>query len=159
MLTRFRYWSRWFKKQQERKRSGHMTDIPQLGPEVYIDDVDAERQKKQSSGAKLLSPLGLPTSSPFLAHGMDGARKHRSDSPGGGSPGTSPRLSPHRPTNSSSAFSFDGTELVEPPGSGNSSRRNSAVSSENVLDVLDIWGGESIRRSFTTTRPEKRGSS
>jgi len=134
-----------------------MTDIPQLGPEVFVDDIDTGKQP-QPSGATLLSPLDVPTSSPFLAHGLDGARRNRSDSLGAGSPGPSPRLSPHRPTNS--AFSFDGTELIEPPGSGNNSRRNSAVSTENVLDVLDnsAWG-ESIRRSFTTKRPDKRGSS
>lgn len=157
MLITYRYWSRQFKKKQEAKRSGYMTDIPQLGPEVFVDDVDAGQSSKAAAAASLLSPLDIPTS-PFLAHGMDGARRARSDSLGGGSPGPSPRLSPHRPTNS--AYSFDGTELIEPPGSGNSTRRNSAVSTENVLDVLDnsAWG-ESIRRSFTTKRADNRGSS
>jgi len=136
-----------------------MTDIPQLGPEVFVDDVDVSKQHAQSASATLLSPLDLPTTSPFLAHGMESAIRNRSDSLGG-SPGPSPGLSPHRPANSISGYSFDGTELIEPPGSGNSTRRNSAISNENVLDVLDnsAWG-DSIRRSFTTKRPDKRGSS
>lgn len=136
-----------------------MTYVPQLGPEVFVEDVDAAPAKPSSGAAQsLLSPLDIPPQSPFLTHGMDGARRNRTDSVSGSSPGASPRLSPHRTTNS--AFSFDGTELNEPPGSGNSSRRNSAVSAENVLDVLDnsAWG-ESIRRSFTMRRPDNRSSS
>ncbi|KAH7403399.1 BcCCH1, calcium channel protein [Cadophora sp. MPI-SDFR-AT-0126] len=175
------YWSRKFRKHLERKRSGRMTDIPQLGPEVYIDDeADIAAKQARATVSPLLSPMDIadPRSS-FIAHGLDGAARHRRGgssvsgplSPGTpgmssglslgvslkGSPGASPQLSPHRPTNS--AFSFEGGELGGGAGggSGQSSRRGSAVSAENVLDVLDnsAWG-ESIRRSFTLRRPGDR---
>jgi len=163
----------------ERKKSGRMTDIPQLGPEVFVDDADEIAKRNQSAyppPATLLSPLDAsdPRGS-FIAHGLDGATRHRRgtdashsdfvspNTPGyvGGS-GLSPQLSPrhvphHRATHS--AFSFEGGELTSPGGSGqNSPRRGSAA--ENVLEVLDnsAWG-ESIRRSFTMRRPPGEGSS
>ncbi len=164
-----------------------MTDIPQLGPEVYIDDEDDITKQATSTISPLLSPMDIadPRSS-FITHGLDGAARHRRGSSAVGplsplSPGTpgmspglstgisprvspraSPQLSPHRPTNSAfSNFSFEGGELNGAPatggGSGQSSRRGSAVSAENVLEVLDnsAWG-ESIRRSFTLRRPGDR---
>ncbi|KAL2067362.1 hypothetical protein VTL71DRAFT_1787 [Oculimacula yallundae] len=174
------YWSRAFRKHLERKKSGRMTDIPQLGPEVYIDDeVDIAAKQARATVSPLLSPTDIadPRSS-FIAHGLDGAARHRRGgssvsgplSPGNpglspglsprGSPGVSPQISPHRPSNS--GFSFEGNELGGGTagaggGSGQSSRRGSAVSAENVLDVLDnsAWG-ESIRRSFTLRRPGDR---
>ncbi|KAH8663145.1 BcCCH1, calcium channel protein [Tricladium varicosporioides] len=159
------FWSRRFRKHLERKRSGRMTDIPQLGPEVYVDDeADLATQNRASHR---LSPLDAsqPRSS-FITHGLDGARLHREAESFGGplSPGTpgrspqlSPRLSPHRPTNST--FSFEGNELAGGSSAG-SSRRGSAVDAENVLEVLDnsAWG-ESIRRSFTMRRPSRGESS
>lgn len=139
-----------------------MTDIPQLGPEVWVDDEEPVLKSRSA----LLSPSDIPLQSPFLSHGMDGANRQRATDNGEGpsstsaaaSPGVSPRLSPHRPTNS--AFSFDGVDFPSPSGSASSSRRGSAVNAENVLEVLDnsAWG-ESIRRSFTTRRPNDRGSS
>jgi len=148
----------------EKKKSGRMTDIPQLGPEVYVDD--SHDITKQARSTVTVSPLLSPpvANDPrgsFITHGLDGARVRSGTqaSLGGfvspGSPGLSPRLSPqlsphHRATNS--AFSFEGGELGSPGGSGQSSRRGSAA--ENVLEVLDnsAWG-ESIRRSFTMRRP------
>ncbi len=152
-----------------------MTDIPQLGPEVYVDDAEDIARKAKTVVSSSLSPMdGMSeTRSSFIAHGLDGASSRRRagtlsatlSSPIGAGPlsplsprgpGPSPQLSPHRTTNS--AFSFEGGELAGGGGSGNSSRRGSSVSAENVLEVLDnsAWG-ESIRRSFTTRRPE-RGS-
>jgi hypothetical protein len=143
-----------------------MTDIPQLGPEVFVDDADDLSKQARSTVTPLLSPMDIsgPRSS-FITHGLDGAARMRrgtGSSAGGplspfspGSPGRSPQLSPHRPTNS--AFSFEaGEQLSGGGGSGHSSRRGSGVSAENVLEVLDnsAWG-ESIRRSFTTRRPDK----
>ncbi|KAF8867049.1 BcCCH1, calcium channel protein [Acephala macrosclerotiorum] len=174
------YWSRRFRKHLAMKKSGRMTDIPQLGPEVFVDDVDISKQAK-STVSPMLSPLLSPPSpmdisdprSSFIAHGLDSAARHRRGSslgqlgpfpPGspGISPGVSPRnspqLSPHRPTNS--AYSFEGGELTEgAAGSAHSSRRGSSVTAENVLEVLDnsAWG-ESIRRSFTMRRPNRGGT-
>ncbi|KAH8592491.1 BcCCH1, calcium channel protein [Bisporella sp. PMI_857] len=173
------YWSRKFRKHMDRKKSGRMTDVPQLGPEVYIDDADDITRQARTRASPLLSPTDLrdPRGS-FIAHGLDGAARHRRGesslggivppgSPGinaammspGISPGMSPQRSPqltprhvphHRATNS--AFSFEATEVgSNGGGSGNNSRRGSAA--ENVLQVLDdsAWG-ESIRRSFTMRR-------
>ena len=143
----------------ERKKSGRMTDIPQLGPEVYVDDEsDIIKQQSTTATSPLLSPLDInaPRNS-FITHGLDGSISVPL-SPG--SPRVSPQLSPHRPTNS--AISLDGGEQLSGGGGGSnqSSRRGSAVSAENVLEVLDnsAWG-ESIRRSFTMRRPSRGASS
>ncbi|KAN0117387.1 BcCCH1, calcium channel protein [Hyaloscypha variabilis] len=160
------YWSRRFRKHMANKRSGRMTTIPQLGPEVFVDGVDDENEMNKQARATVspfLSPMEIsdPRSS-FITHGLDGAARLRSGSVGAGPPspaspgialGHSPQLSPHRPTNS--AFSFEG-EQVSPAGSAHSSRRGSSVNAENVLEVLDnsAWG-ESIRRSFTMRRPSR----
>jgi hypothetical protein len=144
-----------------------MTTIPQLGPEVYVDDeVDLVKKNARTTVSPLLSPADIAENrTSFVAHGLDGAARHRRGtdaslsgigplSPGTPSPGVSPQLSPHRPTNSQ--FSFEGGELTPVGGSAQSSRRGSAVSAENVLEVLDnsAWG-ESIRRSFTMRRPSR----
>lgn len=155
----------------ERKKSGRMTDIPQLGPEVYVDDSHEATKQARSTISPLLSPrdAGDPRGS-FITHGLDGAARQRRGTDASltglaspASPGISPRLSPqlsphhHRATNS--AFSFESGELGGAgAGSGENSRRGSAA--ENVLEVLDnsAWG-ESIRRSFTMRRPTGGGSS
>jgi len=156
----------------EKKRSGRMTDIPQLGPEVFVEDTDEIAKHASSMVSPLLSPpSAIDARGTFIAHGLDGSARHRRGtdaslsglvSPGtpgfAGSSALSPQMSPrntyqHRATNSAvSAFSFEGGELISPGGSGPNSRRGSAA--ENVLDVLDnsAWG-ESIRRSFTMRRP------
>jgi hypothetical protein len=156
----------------EKKKSGRMTDIPQLGPEVYVDDTDDIGKQSRTTVSPLLSPLGPnDPRSAFITHGthgLDGGRPRRGteNSMSGfvspGSPGLSPRLSPqlsphHHRTNS--AFSFEGGELsAGGTNSGENSRRGSAA--ENVLEVLDnsAWG-ESIRRSFTMRRPAEGGPS
>ena len=149
----------------ERKRSGRMTAVPQLGPEVYVDDEhDVAKQAGKVTVSPMLSPEAAnDTRNSFITHGLDGAMRNRrgTDASASGyslssrSPGVSPKLSPHRPTNS--AYSFEGGELGTGGGGGgsnHSSRRGSAA--ENVLEVLDnsAWG-ESIRRSFTMRRPGK----
>jgi hypothetical protein len=173
-----RYWSRKFRKHLEKKRSGRMTDIPQLGPEVYVDDEEDIAQQAISTGrvtSQRLSPHDgtMDARSSFITHGLDGARRHRTGESSSSftaplsplsplSPNThrkSPQLSPHRPTNST--FAIEGGDLsLSAPGSATSSRRGSAVSAENVLEVLDnsAWG-ESIRRSFTMRRPSRGDNS
>ena len=142
-----------------------MTDIPQLGPEVYVDDEDDIGKQSRKTVSPLLSPMDIsdPRSS-FITHGLDAVGRGPQPPPNnyGGplSPSRiSPQLSPHRPTNS--AFSFDGGDATGGASAG-SSRRGSNVSAENVLEVLDnsAWG-ESIRRSFTMRRPQadRRGAS
>ena len=141
-----------------------MTDIPQLGPEVYVDDEDDIGKQPRKTVSPLLSPMDIsgPRSS-FITHGLDAVGPAPQPTPNfyGGPPSPSripPQLSPHRATNS--AFSL---ESGDPAGgaSAGSSRRGSNVSAENVLEVLDnsAWG-ESIRRSFTMRRPQanRRGT-
>jgi hypothetical protein len=145
-----------------------MTAIPQLGPEVYVDDEDDIAKKEKGKANVTVSPLLSPADiadhrSSFVTHGLDGAARQRrgtnESSLGQFAPSTraSPQLSPHRPTNS--AFSFEGGELTPTGGSAQSSRRGSTVNAENVLEVLDnsAWG-ESIRRSFTMRRPSRGGA-
>lgn len=143
------------------KRSGRMTTIPQLGPEVYIDD-EGDRSKNTATESETVvsprDPMDNPRSS-FITWGLDGppgrARRGTDASINIGplSPGT-PQLSPHRAT--ASGVSYNGGELGSGANSASTSRRGSAVSAENVLEVLDnsAWG-ESIRRSFTMRRPSR----
>ena len=146
----------------EKKKSGRMTAIPQLGPEVFVDDEDDITKNRLPIGSPLLSPPSKgDTRNSFIAHGFDSAglrnRAGTEASPGGHSPMSpgsmtfSPQLSPHRATQSGNSFE---TMQTDGPGSSTSSRRGSAVSAEDVLGVLDnsAWG-ESIRRSFTMRRP------
>jgi hypothetical protein len=155
-----------------------MTFVPQLGPEVYVEDADDIAKEAMATVSPLLSPgTAANRRGSFIAHGLDSAARHRRGtsaaslsgfaSPGipgfAGSTGLSPQMSPrthHQHSNSAfSTFSFEGGELASPGGgSGQSSRRGSAA--ENVLEVLDnsAWG-ESIRRSFTMRRPPGEGHS
>lgn len=155
-----------------------MTNVPQFAvPEIFVND-DAEPSKKQANVTvtPLLSPNDIsenrtswndgtstsPTegSSTALHHRRRGTGETIGSprSPRAGSPISpsyaSPQLSPNHPSYPPVPRS-DGEE----PGSASSSRRGSAVSAENVLEVLDnsVWG-ESIRRSFTTRRT-RTGSS
>jgi hypothetical protein len=83
-----RYWSRRFRKHMANKRSGRMTTIPQLGPEVFVDGVDDENEMNKQARATVspfLSPMEIsdPRSS-FITHGLDGAARLRSGSVGAG---------------------------------------------------------------------------
>jgi hypothetical protein len=147
--------------------SGRMTAIPQLGPEVFVDDDNDATKPAKTNLSPFLSPDdrdSTPRSS-FIAHGLDGAMRERmgANVPATGfssfpvsplsSPGVSPQRSPHKASNSAISIDTGGAG-----GSAHSSRRGSAA--ENVLEVLDnsAWG-ESIRRSFTVRRPSQGGSS
>lgn len=157
-----RYWSRRFRQHMELKRSARMTGVPHLGvPEIFIDDEVDQQKLSRPTLSPLLSPLDITDHRSFQGFGVEGtsARSRRGtinsdqapNSPLSPGAGRSPQLSPHRPTNSEYSF-----EQSQEPGSGEQSRRGSAVSAENVLQVLDesAWG-ESIRRSFTTRRPDR----
>ncbi|KAL3427803.1 calcium channel subunit cch1 [Phlyctema vagabunda] len=153
------YWTRKFKKHIEMKKSGRMTTIPQLGPEVYIDE-DSNTPKIPKQTNTMLSPMDAENPrTAFFNYGFDGAASGRprrgtdaSMEIGPLSPIT-PTLSPHRATTSGFSLESGGESGGN---SANTSRRGSAVSAENVLEVLDnsAWG-ESIRRSFTMRRPSR----
>ncbi|RAL65069.1 hypothetical protein DID88_001176 [Monilinia fructigena] len=116
------YWSRRFRKHMERKRSGRMTDIPQLGPEVYVDDEEEASSKKQKASAStsgaLLSPIDITDNrNSFVTYGLDGAplRQRRGTDASVNSifpsisSAVSPTLSPHGAPGS--AFSFEGVAI------------------------------------------------
>ncbi|KAG9244812.1 BcCCH1, calcium channel protein [Calycina marina] len=183
------YWSRKFRKHMERKKSGRMTAIPQLGPEVYVDDRDVKRQA--STGSTMLSPTCTPDPcdprSSFITYGLDGAARQRrgtetslgnyfppghnrmmSGSATGISPGVSPQRSPqisprHLPMHrsSTSAFSFEGSEQLGggSVGSGPNSRPGSVIAAENVLQVLDESAWGESIRRSFTMRRPGAGSS
>ncbi|PQE25780.1 ion transporter protein [Rutstroemia sp. NJR-2017a BBW] len=68
------YWSRRFRQHMERKKSGRMTDIPQLGPEVYVDDEDTLNKQRKAAASPLLSPTDITdTRNSFITYGLDGA--------------------------------------------------------------------------------------
>lgn len=148
-----------------------MTAVPQLGPEVYVEDIDEDVKEARTTVSPMLSPSHAadPRGS-FIAHGLDGARARRGtdaslsgwisprNSEFAGTSALSPQMSPRNTLHRAnpSAFSFEGSENfnhnISPAGSADNSRRGSTA--ENVLEVLDnsAWG-ESIRRSFTMRRP------
>jgi hypothetical protein len=142
-----------------------MTDIPQLGPEVFVDDTYDITKQPKPSVSPFLSPFeggdSRDSREAFITSGWDVGRTRRGTetsisglptSPT--SPGLSPKQSAHKASNSS--FSLEAEDARNGGGSAGSSRRGSAA--ENVLEVLDnsAWG-ESIRRSFTMRRPDGAG--
>lgn len=149
-----------------------MTNVPQFAvPEILVND-GGESSKKQASVtvAPLLSPQDIHDQRTSWNDGAstsptrDGSLYHRRRGTGGTAGNISPTAgSPISPSYAlpqlSPGYPYPPIDGQEDPGSAGSSRRGSAVSAENVLEVLDnsVWG-ESIRRSFTTRRP-RTGSS
>ena len=160
----------------ERKRAQRMTDVPQLGPEVFFDD---------SHSRDIARPAPPPVSpfSPFLApwepepdfsHAREftGRRRRETETSivatpmeyvGAGFPAGPSRAPSQRPAQgqshkaTQSAYSFDTGELNDTiEGTGH---RRGGSTAQNVLEVLDnsAWGA-SIRRSFTLRRPNADGS-
>lgn len=146
----------------DRKRSARMTAVPQLEiPHIFVDEGDDSQPP--SAGP---DPSGKGKSAMLSVDDVGTRTRDRSwsgsepPSPGGAyqHPLASPRAGPpspgHHPSNS--AFSFELQESVSSrPGSGQNSRRGSAVSPSNVRDMLDesVWV-DSIRRSTTVHRPD-----
>ncbi|KAH8808205.1 BcCCH1, calcium channel protein [Xylogone sp. PMI_703] len=156
------YWSRRFKQHIEKRKSSRLTAVPQLGPEVFVDDHEAEISKTpRSSTGSMLSPSTEveEARNSFISRGLNSASRHRRGTTSGSAPGSSsaisPQLSPNRVTSVGFTLPVEEFDRHSDGGSASSSRRNSGVSAENVLEVLDnsAWG-ESIRRSFTMRRPE-----
>ncbi|KAH0544971.1 hypothetical protein FGG08_000897 [Glutinoglossum americanum] len=163
------YWSRKFRKFVEARESSRMTGVPQLGvPEIFIDDED-EGPPHSLQGISALhdddgwSPLASSTdpTRPSSYH-----RREPSGPASPASPSTSPQRSHQHRTGLSVSDPYDNSSEwhsfarpLSPGGTrANHSRQNSAVSAQDVLDVLDqsAWG-ESIRRSFTARRPSRSG--
>ena len=154
----------------ERKRAQRMTDVPQLGPEVFFDDShDIARQAPPpvSPFSPFLSPWEPePNISP---HWQSSRRRRGTETsiietpieyvgagfPAG--PSTGPSTTQSHKT-SHSAFSFDAGEPSELREGSPSQHRRGGSTAQNVLEVLDnsAWGA-SIRRSFTLRRPGSEG--
>jgi voltage-dependent calcium channel len=177
------YWRRQFRRHMDRKHSARMTAIPSFDiPDIQIDDEDDRaRAKSQAQGQQQQRP-GMPArgTSTYLNPEWSSAASpthHRSWSgqsmdisqheqayahplstprspPGAG--GGGPAVPPSGHSYNASAFSFELHEPVEQrqPGSGESSRRASAVSPAQLREMLDdsVWL-DSIRRSATQRRP------
>jgi len=156
------FYSRRFRRYMDRQKSARMTDVPQFEvPEIIVDDDEDENGKQMHSS---LSPADITDRRATWREslGLDGAygapERPRISTDitmaGSGSaissPSPSPRLAPHRPSNS--GYSFEMSES----GSPVQSRRGSSVSAENVVEAFSesAWG-ESLRRSFTTRRPPR----
>jgi hypothetical protein len=130
-----------------------MTDIPQFEvPEIIVEDDDGG-QGSSNPFDHDASPQMSATHTPDRqsafreVFGLDGSFQYPESGSALSSPARSPRLTPHRPTNS--AYSFE----IQDPTSPRHSRQGSGVSAENVLEVFSesAWG-ESLRRSFTQRR-------
>ncbi|KAH6685212.1 calcium-channel protein cch1 [Plectosphaerella plurivora] len=156
------YYSRQFRRHMERKNSARMTAIPQLEiPHIFVDDGEDEQQQTSATQG----PSGKGKSAMLSVEDAALRTHHRSwsgsdpPSPGGAyqHPLASPRSVPPSPGHyaSNSAFSFELQESGSRPGSGENSRRGSAVSPSQVRDMLDdsVWV-ESIRRSATIHKPD-----
>jgi voltage-dependent calcium channel len=145
----------------EQKRSARMTAIPQLGiPDILVDDEDDHDGGGQPRGPG----AGGGNTSSALLRAEDARAHHRSWSGSAdlslhdtnyAHPLSFPPASPASPGHqqSNSAISFELQETG--PGSGENSRRGSAVSPAQVRDMLDdsVWV-ESIRRSATVRRSD-----
>ncbi|CAH0000943.1 unnamed protein product [Clonostachys byssicola] len=167
------YWSRKFKKHRMSRLSARMSTIPQLDiPDIMVDP-DFDSQDDADKGQTRFS-APQATSTTHLS--VDGKRHHsrkHSEGSNDGQPsawGSSawahplsfPRSTSSTPSPPLSPASF-GFELREGSGqlapSGELHRRTSSVSPSQAREMLDdsAWM-ESIRRSATTRRPNRRSS-
>lgn len=152
-----------------------MTNVPQFAvPEIFVNDA-GESSKKQAdvSVMPLLSPNDAVDHRTSWNDGtppvdVNTSLHHRRRGTAGTIGTVRSPASPISPSHASFSPHHLGSSPYPPvpggdgqeePGSADSSRRGSAVSAENVLEVLDnsVWG-ESIRRSFTTRRPRTESS-
>jgi voltage-dependent calcium channel len=149
-----------------------MTGVPQLGvPEIFIDDEDdgpthgqaamndeggwspldgdSARPSSYNRGELSATPSASPSGSPQRSSPMNRQNQHRA--------GLS---ASDAYDNSSEWHSFARPLSTAGTRAADHSRQNSAVSAQEVLEVLDqsAWG-ESIRRSFTARRPSRSGGS
>ena len=159
------YWSRQFRSRLDFRHSARIVNIPQFAvPEIFVDDQDAISPQDPTTPGPFPSvggPRGRPSldTSGLRQHG-DSGLPSRSDNSGNVSPSLTPQRgvghSPSPSGDSAFQWGYDGAEGDLSPVGGRS-RANSSVDRQHVLDTFDnsAWG-ESIRRSFTTTRTGTR---
>lgn len=172
------YWARRFHRHLTRHDSARMTNIPQFAvPEIFVNDGEPSKKEAKVTVQPYLSPNDITE---HRTSWNDGASmspnegtsatnlNHRRQGTGGSVGSLRSPGSPKSPSAFASPHDLWPHHPAYPPaqggpeeaGSTSSSRRGSAVSAENVMEVLDnsVWG-ESIRRSFTTRRPRDRTGS
>ncbi|CAG7939326.1 unnamed protein product [Penicillium nalgiovense] len=174
------YWSRQFRRQVDRKKSGRMSMVPTFTvPEIFVDD--PEENDRPGSGAMTpqtqpeldgnFPPMLSPVSQHRRAESSPTANRNSlprintnlSGSVSGSSTPTrewssiSPSITPRQMYGERT--SFDAGESHEASSAGDSSRQNSNMNVQDVMHSLDnsAWG-ESIRRSFTQRRSGDRSS-
>ncbi|KAF2496014.1 hypothetical protein BU16DRAFT_526542 [Lophium mytilinum] len=161
------FWARKFRRAQDIKNSGRMTQVPQFTvPEIFVDDEDiTNAQRAHPPGiSPLLSPVDLsPLDHDWRATGSDltspsppadmslrsranSIQVSPSASPTRAGFSTSPAGSPYNaPADGRPADWQFATALSRPPSplevdpgpAGARSRANSSVSAQDVLEVLD----------------------
>ncbi|KAJ6167884.1 hypothetical protein N7497_000727 [Penicillium chrysogenum] len=178
------YWSRQFRRQIDRKKSGRMSIIPTFTvPEIFVDDPvdDPDEHDQPGSGAMtpqtqpeldgnfppMLSPVSQhrraessPTANrnalPRINTNLSGSMSG-SNTPTREWSSISPSITPRQMYGERN--SFDTGESHEASSASDSSRQNSSMNVQDVMHSLDnsAWG-ESIRRSFTQRRSGDRSS-
>jgi hypothetical protein len=177
------YWSRQFRRQVERKKSGRMSMIPTFTvPEIFVDDPVDEHDEHDEPGSGAMTPQTQPEFDTSIAPMLSPVSLHRraESSPaarhdtlpridtnlgGRASGGSTPTrewssISPSRTPQHmyGDRTSFDTHESLD-ASSATRSRQNSIMNVQGVMNSLDnsAWG-ESLRRSFTQRRPGDRSS-
>jgi hypothetical protein len=169
------YWSRQFRRRIDARKSARMTAVPQFSvPEIFVDAQEDEHpeQHDTSIASRASSPLTSPNS-PVLGFSTPSSKVRPSlhidtSSPGPGSGGSTPTewerissaVSPRRLGDQDTEYhgaagASSPARSLSPAGRP---RENSAVSVTDMMQTLEdsAWG-ESIRRSFTTRRPQPHG--
>ncbi|OGE56375.1 hypothetical protein PENARI_c003G08091 [Penicillium arizonense] len=177
------YWSRQFRRQVERKKSGRMSMIPTFTvPEIFVDDPVDEHDEHDEPGSGAMTPQTQPEFDTNITPMLSPVSLHRrAESSPAARHGTLPRIDTNligrasgasTPTRDWSSISpsrtpqhmygdrvsFDTHETLE-SSSVTRSRQNSIMNVQGVMNSLDnsAWG-ESLRRSFTQRRPGDRSS-
>ncbi|KAI1180614.1 ion transporter [Nemania sp. FL0916] len=162
------YYSRKFRLHMEKKRSGRMAAVPQLGvPEIFVDEVNdstRERTRTAQQRTTLATPT-TPVPSDLLTVSDAIRPQHKSWSLGTDissydaaqpHPLSGPRVAPTVPGDrlEPSAYNFDLSENNTPT---TRERHGSEVTPTQLRSFLDdsVWA-ESIRRSATVRKSVRR---
>lgn len=158
----------------DRHTTSRITDLSHLDvPEIVVDHetdtaVDSENEDvSKQMRATVDFKDGRSSFREIFGLSMDGgglghSRKNSLTGSGAGSalssPSRSPRLRPHRANSSLGGAAVDLSDMVPRPRDGSHSRSGSAAGELAVEAFNDSAWGESMRRSFTTRRPDDRMS-
>ncbi|KAJ5687754.1 hypothetical protein N7536_010373 [Penicillium majusculum] len=172
------YWSRQFRRQVDRKKSGRMSVVPTFTvPEIFVDDPGDDHEEHDQPGSGAITPQTQPDLDGNFPPMLSPVSHHRrAESSPTANRNALPRINTNlsgsvsgsnTPTREWSSISpsitprqmygertsFDTNETQEAPPVADTSRHNSGMNVQDVMHSLDnsAWG-ESIRRSFTQRR-------